>query len=150
MVIQAVEPTGASAVGLSLAAPMYRPTTTGNVNARAEVMMGESGNVPPPPVLRPGSPSTPMQRTSAGCNATPGGTPVPPPPPPTPATASRDVQVQLLSREKWRSQASWSQSCHLFRRRKEQMRQWWRETGWRNWNQVWQVSVARLQCGGSS
>eukprot|EP00439_Symbiodinium_sp_Y106_P031339 s1882_g3.t1 len=91
MVIQAVEPTGASAVGLSLAAPMYRPTTTGNVNARAEVMMGESGNVPPPPpppVLRPGSPSTPMQRTSAGCNATPGGTPVPPPPPPTPATAS--------------------------------------------------------------
>ena len=92
MVIQAVEPTGASAVGLSLAAPTYQPTASTEDSGSAVMRVnanGMSGSSlpPPPPPPRPSSPSTPLTRTAVGCNATPGGTPIPPPPPSTPVTS---------------------------------------------------------------
>ena len=81
MVIQNLEATGASVVGLSLAAPTYHPSVP---------PVGPGPIVPPPPPLPPSSPRTPLRRSTPGfnANATPGGTPVPPPPPPTPVTTT--------------------------------------------------------------
>eukprot|EP00439_Symbiodinium_sp_Y106_P031425 s44_g3.t1 len=81
MVIQNLEAMGASAVGLSLAAPTYHPSVP---------PVGPGHPVPPPPPLPPSSPRTPLRRSTPGfnANATPDGTPVPPPPPPTRVTTS--------------------------------------------------------------
>ena len=129
MVIQA--PGSCDDYGLSVAAPAFVPTS-----------VAADGIPPPPPPPYPprtATPTTPTRRPNAGCNATPGGTPVPPPPPSTPLRSAGVSGSPGAGPGEVESQASWSQSCHLWLPQKGRMRRWWQEIGWLSLSQAWQA-----------